>query len=178
MIEHIALDFSQKDPSDVAASINRTISYSVCYENHSISTKPHHLITVADFLVGIKVMSPLSIDYPITVHLIVSGMEIYQWTITEPHRVYLLDSTLRITETEHHIYVSGLLPLLACGSSVYLHASAPITIQCMYMTSYSLYVRYLFMKRPIHMVLKKEDESNTYRMERQTIMKLPPLPLV
>jgi hypothetical protein len=176
MIEHIALDFSGVDPSDIAASINRTISYSVCYENHSIHSNLH-LVTVADFLLGIKVISPVT-DSPITIDLIVSGMEVYQWIITEPHRIYLLDSTLRITETEHHIHTRGLLPLLACGSSIYLRASAPITIQCMYMTSYSLYVRYLFMKRPIHMVMEKEDGLTTYRMERQTIMKSPPPPLV
>lgn len=177
MIEHISLDFSQTDPSDVAASINRTISYSVCYENHSISTKPLHLVTVADFLLGIKVVSPLT-DSPITIDLIVSGIEVYRWTITESQRIYLLDSTLRMTETEHHIYVRGLLPLLACGSSVYLRASAPIEIQCMYMTSYSIYVRHLFMKRPIHMMMEKEDGITTYRIERQAIMKLPPPPLV
>jgi len=176
MIEHISLDFSQTDPSIIAASINRTISYSVCYENHSISTKPLHFVTVADFLVGIKVVSPI-ID-SLTIDLIVSGMEIYRWTITEPHRVYLLDSTLQITEMEDHIYVRGLLPLLACGSSIYLRASAPIEIQCMYMTSYSIYVRHLFMKRPIHMMMEKEDGLTTYRVERQAIMKLPPPPLV
>jgi len=176
MIEHIALDFSGVDPSDIAESINRTISYSVCYENHSISTKPLHLVTVADFLLGIKVISHLTDS--LTIDLIVSGIEVYRWTITESQRVYLLDSTLRIIETEHHIYVSGLLPLLACGSSIYLRASAPIEIQCMYMTSYSLYVRYLFMKRPIYMMMEKEDGLTTYRVERQAIMKLPPPPLV
>jgi hypothetical protein len=175
MIEHVALDFSQTDPSDIAASINRTISYSVCYENHSIHSTLH-LVTVADFLLGIKVVSDVTDS--LTIDLIVSGIEVYRWTITEPHRVYLLDSTLRIIETEDHIYVSGLLPLLACGSSIYLRASAPIEIQCMYMTSYSLYVRYLFMKRPIHMMMEKEDGLTTYRVERQAIMKLPPPPLV
>jgi hypothetical protein len=176
MIEHIALDFSQTDPSDIAESINRTISYSVCYENHSIYSTLR-LVTVADFLLGIKVISPLT-DSPITIDLILSGIQVYQWTIMESQRVYLLDSTLRIIETEHHIHTRGILPLLACGSSIYLRASAPIEIQCMYMTSYSLYVRYLFIKRPIHMMMEKEDGLTTYRVERQTIMKSPPLPLV
>jgi hypothetical protein len=175
MIEHIALDFSEIEPSEVAASINRTISYSVCYENHSIHSTLH-LVTVADFLLGIKVVSDVTDS--LTIDLIVSGIEVYQWTITESQRVYLLDSTLRITETEHHIHTCGILPLLACGSSIYLRASAPITIQCMYMTSYSIYVRYLFMKRPVHMMMKNEDGLTTYRVERQAIMKLPPPPLV
>jgi hypothetical protein len=175
MIEHVALDFSQTDPSNIAASINRTISYSVCYENHSIHSTLH-LVTVADFLLGIKVVSDVTDS--LTIDLIVSGIEVYRWTITESQRVYLLDSTLQIIETEDHIYVRGLLPLLACGSSIYLRASAPIEIQCMYMTSYSLYVRYLFMKRPIYMMMEKEDGLTTYRVERQAIMKSPPPPLV
>jgi len=175
MIEHVALDFSETEPSDIAASINRTISYSVCYENHSIYSTLH-LVTVADFLLGIKVVSDVTDS--LTIDLIVSGIEVYRWTITESQRVYLLDSTLQITEMEDHIYVRGLLPLLACGSSIYLRASAPIEIQCMYMTSYSIYVRYLFMKRPIHMMMEKEDGLTTYRVERQAIMKSPPPPLV
>jgi hypothetical protein len=180
MIEHLALDHSQIEPSEIAASINRTISYSVCYENHDIpSTKPFHLNTVADFLVGIKVMSDVYADFPIIVHLIASDIELCQWNITESQRIYPLGSSLRITETESHIHISGLLPLLACGSSIRLCSSAPIVIQCVYMTSYSLYVRHLFRRRPIHMVIEKENEHNIYRIERESIvlMKSPPLPL-
>lgn len=176
MIEHLALDLSQIDSSDVAASINRTISYSVCYENYSIYSEPLDLVTVADFLVGIKIVSDV-ID-PVTVRLTVSDIELCQWKM-EPQRVYLLGSSLRITETDH-IHTHGLLPLLSRGSSIRIHASTPIIIQCMYMTSYSLYVRYLFRRRPIHIVIEKEEGPVTYYMERETIvpMKSPLLPLV
>jgi hypothetical protein len=181
MIEHLALDLSQIEPSEVAASINRTISYSVCYENHSIHSKPLHLNTVADFLVGIKIVSHLSPDLvtdPITVRITVSDIELCQWKM-EPQRIYLLGSSIRITETDQ-LCTHGLLPLLSCGSSIRIHASTPIVIQCMYMTSYSLYVRYLFKRRPIHIVIEKEEGPVTYRMERETIvlMKSPLLPLV
>jgi hypothetical protein len=177
MIEHLALDLSQIEPSEVAASINRTISYSVCYENHSIHSKPLDLVTVADFLVGIKIVSHLLPD-PVTVRLTVSDIELCKWKM-EPHRIYLLGSSIRITETDQ-IHTHGLLPLLACGSSIRIHASIPIVIQCMYMTSYSLYVRYLFKRRPIYIVIEKEEGPVTYCMERETIvpMKSPPLPLV
>lgn len=177
MIEHLALDHSLIESSEVAASINRTISYSVCYENHFIHSKPLDLVTVADFLVGIKIVSDPITD-PVTVRLTVSDIELCQWKM-EPQRVYLLGSSLRITETDQ-IHTHGLLPLLACGSSIRIHASTPIVIQCMYMTSYSLYVRHLFRRRPIHMVIEKEEGPVMYRMERETIvpMKSPPLPLV
>lgn len=176
MIEHLAIDLSQIEPSEVAAAINRTISYSVCYENHSIHSKPLDLVTVADFLVGIKIVSDPITD-PVTVRLTVSDIELCEWKMV-PQRVYLLGSSIRITETDQ-IHTHGLLPLLACGSSIRIHASTPIVIQCMYMTSYSLYVRHLFRRRPIHMVIEKE-EPDTYRMERETIvpMKSPLLPLV
>jgi hypothetical protein len=177
MIEYLALDLSQIEPSEVAASINRTISYSVCYENHSIHSEPHDLVTVADFLVGIKIVSDVLAN-PVTVRLTVSDIELCQWKM-EPQRVYLLGSSLSIIETDH-IHTHGLLPLLACGSSVRIHASTPIVIQCMYMTSYSLYVRHLFRRRPIHIVIEKEEGPVTYHMERETIvpMKSSPLPLV
>lgn len=177
MIEHIALDLSQIEPSEVAAAINRTISYSVCYENHSILTKPLDLVTVADFLVGIKIVSDVLAD-PITVRLTVSDIELCQWKM-ESQRVYLLGSSIRITETDH-ICTHGLLPLLACGSPIRIHASTPIDIQCMYMTSYSLYVRHLFKRRPIHIVIENEEGLVTYYMDRETFvpMILPPLPLV
>jgi hypothetical protein len=178
MIEHLALDHSKIESSEVAASINRTISYSVCYENHSIHSKPLHLNTVADFLVGIKVMSEVLPADPVTVRLTVSDIELCQWKM-EPQRIYLLGSSIRITETDQ-LYTHGLLPLLACDSSIRIHASRPIVIQCMYMTSYSLYVRYLFKRRPIHIVIEKEEGPVTYRMDRETIvlMKSPLLPLV
>jgi hypothetical protein len=176
MIEHLALDHSQIESSEVAASINRTISYSVCYENHSIHSKPLDLVTVADFLVGIKIVS--DVINPVTVRITVSDIELCQWKM-ESQRVYLLGSSLRIVETDQ-LHTHGLLPLLACGSSICIHASTPIIIQCMYMTSYSLYVRYLFKRRPIHVVIEKEEGPVTYRIERETIvlMKSPPLPLV
>ena len=175
MIEHLALDHSHIESSEVAASINRTISYSVCYENYSIHSKPLDLVTVADFLVGIKIVSDV-ID-PVTVRLTVSDIELCQWKM-ESQRVYLLGSSLRITETDQ-IHTHGLLPLLACGSPIRIHSSTPIVIQCMYMTSYSLYVRYLFKRHPIHVVIEKEEGPVIYRMERETIvlMKFPPLPL-
>ena len=181
MIEHLALDHSHIESSEVAASINRTISYSVCYENYSIYSKPLDLVTVADFLVGIKIVSHLSSDLvtdPITVRLTVSDIELCQWKM-ESQRVYLLGSSLRIIETDH-IHTHGLLPLLSYGSSIRIHASTPIVIQCMYMTSYSLYVRHLFRRRPIHIVIEKEEGPVTYYMERETIvpMKSPLLPLV
>jgi hypothetical protein len=177
MIEHLALDLSQIESSEVAAFINRTISYSVCYENHSILAKPLDLVTVADFLVGIKIVSD-PITNPVTVRITVSDIELCQWKM-ESQRVYLLGSSIRITETDQ-IHTHGLLPLLSCGSSIRIHASTPIVIQCMYMTSYSLYVRYLFKRRPIHMVIEKEEGPVTYHMERETIalMKSSPLPLV
>jgi hypothetical protein len=132
---------------------------------------------VADFLVGIKIVSHLSPD-PVTVRITVSDIELCQWKM-ESQRIYLLGSSIRITETDQ-IHTHGLLPLLACGSSIRIHASTPIVIQCMYMTSYSLYVRHLFRRRPIYVVIEKEEEPVTYRMERETIvlMKSPPLPLV
>jgi hypothetical protein len=177
MIEYLALDLSQIEPSEVAASINRTISYSVCYENHSILTKPLDLVTVADFLVGIKIVSDVLAN-PVTVRLTVSDIELCQWKM-ESQRIYLLGSSLRITETDH-ICTHGLLPLLSCGSPIRIHASTPIDIQCMYMTSYSLYVRHLFRRRPIHIVIEKEEGPVTYHIGRETIvpMKSSPLPLV
>jgi hypothetical protein len=176
MIEHIALDLSQIDSSDVAASINRTISYSVCYENHFIHSKPLDLVTVADFLVGIKIVS--DVINPVTVRLTVSDIELCQWKIAESQRVYLLGSSLRITETDH-IHTHGLLPLLACDSPIRIHASTPIVIQCMYMTSYSLYLRNLFTRLPIHMIMETEGGPVTYHIDKKKMfMKSSLLPLV
>lgn len=170
MMEHITLDLSnQTTIVEVAASINRTISYSACYEIHSIH-KPLHLNTVADFLVGIQVISNVSPSYPITINLSVSGIDLYQWNITEPHHVYLFSSPLHITETENHIQIRGLIPLLACNDSVCIRSSTPVVIQCIYMTSYSLYLRNLFTRLPVHMMVETEDGPVTYHIDRKKML--------
>jgi hypothetical protein len=99
MIEHLSLDLSQIEPSEVAASINRTISYSVCYENHSIHSKPLDLVTVADFLVGIKIVSHLSPD-PVTVRITVSDIELCQWKMESLHRMlnFFLQRLLQVKQ--------------------------------------------------------------------------------